>query len=151
MNRLNIVMLILASTLLYVNTVFARIKVPIGEIEVLTKVSDLPDTKDFLIEEGHYLDLASLHTEFNIAYILPLWIIKEPRLVGYDQIDDTYFEIEDVLIKDILIEQKLDKASLLSLPFYNKYGGKMIAGLIIILLIFGMIPSKKRKIESKEV
>ena len=62
-------------------TVSARgVRIPFGDREVLNKVADLPDTDDYKIDEGNYIDLATLHQEFNIAYILPLYIEKEPRL-----------------------------------------------------------------------
>lgn len=49
-----------------------------GDREVLNKVADLPDTGAYKTEAGNYIDLATYHQEFNIAYILPLYIKKNP-------------------------------------------------------------------------
>lgn len=65
-------------------TVSARgVKIPFGDREVLNKVADLPDTEEYKTDNGNYIDLGTIHQEFNIAYILPLYIEQEPRLVGY--------------------------------------------------------------------
>ena len=84
-------------------TVSARgVRIPFGDREVLNKVADLPDTDDYKTDEGNYIDLATLHQEFNIAYILPLYIEKEPRLVGYCEKEDTYYELTDEQLSTIL-------------------------------------------------
>ena len=54
-------------------TVSARgVKIPFGDREVLNKVADLPDTEEYKTDNGNYIDLGTIHQEFNIAYILPL-------------------------------------------------------------------------------
>ena len=67
-------------------TVSARgLKIPFGDREVLTKVADLPDTEEYQTDDGNYIDLATFHQEFNIAYLLPLYIEKEPRQLFFRQ------------------------------------------------------------------
>lgn len=133
------------------NFSFAKAKIPIGVREVLNKVYDLPNTDEFKLENGNYLDLATLHKEFNIAYILPLYITEEPKLVGYNEKTEEFFDIPENELNAILASQKLSKESINQLPFYTKFGGKLVAVLIIGLLIWGSIPSKKSKIEPKQV
>ncbi len=130
----------------------AKAKIPLGNREVLTLVSDLPDTEDYLLEKGsklvnrpdQYLDLATLHEEFNIAWILPLWINKEPRLVGYNKAKDMYYDIPEEEMNEILAKNKLERKNLEKVGFYTRYGGKLVALLIIAFIIWGMIPSKKK-------
>ena len=77
-------------------TVSARgVKIPFGDREVLNKVADLPDTEEYKTDNGNYIDLGTIHQEFNIAYILPLYIEQEPRLVGYCEKEDTYYELTE--------------------------------------------------------
>lgn len=150
---MNLIKTFVISITLYLcsmNSLEAKLKIPVGPQEILLQVHDLPDTEDFLIEEGHYLDLATLHEEYIIAFI-PLWVTKDAILVGYDKIDKTYYEIEDDRMEVLLSEQKLNKASLIGIPFWNKFGGKLVALAIIALIIYGYIPSKKKKVESQEV
>lgn len=77
-----------------VQPVSARgIRIPLGDREVFNKVADLPDTEEYTTDDGNYIDLATHHKEFNIAYILPLYIKKEPRLVGYCEKEETYYDL----------------------------------------------------------
>lgn len=130
----------------------AKAKIPFGNREVLTQVADLPDTEEYLIEKGskltnrpdEYIDLATIHEEFNIAWLLPLWINKEPRLVGYNKVKDLYYDIPDAKLNQILAENKLDRKKLEKLGFYTRYGGKLVALAIIAFIIWGLIPSKKK-------
>ncbi|MDR6337412.1 hypothetical protein HNQ91_000434 [Filimonas zeae] len=124
-------------------TASARLKIPFGEREVLNKVHDLPDTEEFKLRNGNHLDLATFHKEFNIAYILPLYVTEEPKLVGFDAKTETYYDIPETEMNEILAAQKLDKAKLNKLPFYTRYGGKAVAVLLIAFIIWGIIPSKK--------
>jgi len=133
------------------NFLSAKAKIPIGEREVLNKVYDLPNTDDFKLENGDYLDLATLHKEFNIAYILPLYIMEEPKLVGYDEKTDEFYNIPDKEMDELLVSQKLKKDELNKLPFYTRYGGKLVAFLLIAFIIWGAIPSKKKRVEPTNV
>ncbi|BAV04388.1 hypothetical protein FLA_0376 [Filimonas lacunae] len=106
---------------------------------------DLPDTEEFKLKDGTHLDLATFHKEFNIAYILPLYIIEEPKLVGYNKQSDTYYDIPESELDGILASQKVNKADINKLPFYTKYGGKIVAVLIIGLIVWGAVSSKKEE------
>lgn len=132
-------------------SVFAKAKIPLGEREVLNKVLDLPDTDEFKLKDGNFFDLATLHKEFNIAYLLPLYITEEPKLVGFDEQNETFYDIPQNEIDAILASQKVKKEDLNKLPFYTKYGGKIVALLIVGLLIWGVIPSKKQKVEPQNI
>lgn len=133
-------------------TVSARgVRIPFGDREVLNKVADLPDTDDYKIDEGNYIDLATLHQEFNIAYILPLYIEKEPRLVGYCEKENTYYELTDEQLSTILEANHLDGKKLNRLGFYTRYSGKIVGLIIIALIIRGFIPNKKKNIKPVEI
>lgn len=141
----------LAVSISALNLAFAKAKIPFGEREALTKIYDLPNTDEYKLDNGNYLDLATLHKEFNIAYILPLYVIEEPKLVGYDEKTDMYYDIPEKELNDILVSQKLDKEKLNKLNFYTRYGGKLVALLLIIFMIWGLIPSKKKRVEPTNV
>jgi hypothetical protein len=132
-------------------SVFAKARIPLGEREVLKKVYDLPNTDEFKLKNGNFMDLATLHKEFNIAYILPLYITEEPKLVGFDEQTESYYDIPQNEMDAILASQKLNKEALNKLPFYTRYGGKIVAILIIGLLIWGVLPSKKEKVEPTNI
>ncbi|WP_311260691.1 hypothetical protein, partial [Xanthomonas sp. WCS2017Cala2-12] len=77
--------------------------------------------------------------------------IEEPKIVGYDEKTETFYDLSQNEIDEIIASQKLNKENLLQLPFYTKYGGKLVAVLIIGLLIWGSIPSKKDKVQPRNV
>ncbi|PSL26427.1 hypothetical protein CLV42_111139 [Chitinophaga ginsengisoli] len=131
--------------------VFAGIRIPFGEREVLDKVYDLPNTDEFKADDGNFIDLATFHKEYNIAYFLPLYVTEEPKLVLFDEKKDAFYDLPQDKIDAILASQKLNKEQLNKLPFYTRYGGKIVALLIIGALIWGLIPSKNEEVEPKEV
>ncbi|MCX3267281.1 hypothetical protein [Pedobacter agri] len=128
------------------NLIFAKARIPIGERGVLNTVHDLPDTDEFKLDNGNYLDLATLHKEFNIAYILPLYITQEPKLVGYDEKTERYFDLPESELKQLLLTQKLNQKDLIGLPFYTRYGAKLIVILFVAFLIWGNLPYQKPKV-----
>ena len=92
-----------------------------------------------------------LKIPFNIAYLLPLYIEKEPRLVGYCEKEDTYYELTEEQLATILKENNLDGEKLNKIGFYSRYGGKAVGLLIIALIIWGCIPGKKKEVKPVEV
>lgn len=152
MNYLKFLLVLGAVFLLSSQSAFARgLKIPFGNHVVLTKVADLPDTEDYKTQDGNYIDLATMYEEFNIAYILPLYVQKEPCLVGYSGKGDSYYELTDEQLATILKDNNLDGEKLNKVGFYNRYGGKAVALILIAIIIYGMIPSKKKKVEAAEV
>lgn len=151
MMNLKPIFLVSALMLSACNFLSAKAKIPIGEREALTKVYDLPNTEEYKLNNGNYLDLATLHKEFNIAYILPLYVIEEPKLVGYDEKTDEFYNIPDKEMDAILASQKLKKDDFNKLPFYTRYGGKLVALLLIAFMIWGVIPSKKKRVEPTKI
>jgi hypothetical protein len=133
------------------NSTFAKARIPFGSREVLNKVHDLPNTDAFKLDGGNFMDLATFHKEFNIAYFLPLYVIEEPKLVGFDEQTETFYEIPQNELDAILAAEKRNKEELVQLSFYTRYGGKLVALLIIAVIIWGIIPSKKNKVEPTHV
>ena len=89
------------------------------------------------------MDIGRLHEEFNIAYFLPLWVTEEPKLVLIDpKEEDTFYELKQEDMDAILKENNLDGEKLNKLGFYTRYGGKLVAGLIIAALVWGALGRK---------
>ena len=143
MKQLILTLVILLNTCLLASS---KAKIPIGERQVLNKVYDLPNTEEFKLDNGNYLDLATVHQEFNIAYILPLYITQEPKLVAYDEKTERYFDIPENELKAFLAGEKLSEDKLNRLPFYTRYGAKLIVIVFVAFLIWGNLPSKKTKV-----
>ncbi|ANH83227.1 hypothetical protein A8C56_21610 [Niabella ginsenosidivorans] len=127
------------------------IRVRIGTYEAVTLAADLPNKDAYLIPkepgwtENHYLDLATLTVNYGLWQTLPLWIEEEPRLVGYDQQTDLYYDLPAEALKSIISQNNLNEKKLLHISFFKRYGGKIILLLLAALIIYGLIPRKKCK------
>ena len=127
------------------------IRIRIGTYEAVKLAADLPNTDQYLIpkEPGwtgdHYLDLATLTVAYGLGNSFPLWIKEAPRLVGYDQQTDLYYNLSPEELKTIISENNLDEKKLLHLSFFKRHGGKIIIALLIALIIYGLIPGSKQK------
>lgn len=133
--------------------VSAKVRIPFGKIDKIEIVADLPNSEKYIAAEGskEYLDLATLHQEYNIAWVIPAWVTQEPKLVLSKKDSDEYYELTDQQLAEIIKDNKLDKESLLQLGLYTRYGGKVILILIIGLIIYGIIPGKDDEEETEEV
>lgn len=131
--------------------VSAKVRIPFGKIDKIEIVAELPDNEKYTATEGgkDYLELAMLHQEYNIAWIIPAWVTQEPKLVLAKKDSDVYYELTDQQLSEILKENKLDKESLLQLGFYTRYGGKAILLVVIGLIIYGIIPGKEEDEEEE--
>ncbi|RXM51706.1 MULTISPECIES: hypothetical protein [unclassified Chryseobacterium] len=127
--------------------VAAKAKIPFGKIDKIEIVADLPDTEKYAVSEGskEYLDLARMHQEYNIAWVIPAWITQEPKLVLAQKDSDEYFELNQEQLAQIVSENKLNQENLLQLGLYTKYGGKLIVLLIIGLILYGIFSKDKPK------
>lgn len=129
------------------NFLSAKAKILFGKIDKIEIIADLPDTEKYAVSKGskEYLDLARMHQEYNIAWVLPVWITQEPKLVLAKKESDEYFELTNEQLDQVVSENKLNKESLLQLRFYTKYGGKFIGLLIIALILYGIFSKDKPK------
>lgn len=126
----------------------ARGGIPIGSVEKIDKVADLPDNEDYKLDNGKYIDLGVRFTVFTIAWI-PVYTEKAPELVGYAG-GDTYYDIPKEQLAGIMAENKLEEQKILKLSFWNAWGGKLVIGLLALLIIYGALPSRRKK-DSPEI
>ncbi|MGE8431098.1 hypothetical protein [Chryseobacterium joostei] len=130
-----------------INFVSAKAKIPFGKIDKIEIIADLPDTEKYAVSKDskEYLDLARMHQEYNIAWIIPAWITQEPKLVLAKKDSDEYFELTNEQLDQIVSENKLNKENFLKLGLYTQYGGKLIILLIIGLIVYGIFSKDKPK------
>lgn len=129
------------------NVVSAKLKILFGRINKIEIVADLPDTEKYAVSIGskEYLDLARVHQEYNIAWIIPVWVTQEPKLVLAKKESDEYLELTNEQLDQVVSENKLNKESLLQPGFYTKYGGKLLVLLIIGLILYGFFSKANPK------
>lgn len=61
--------------------VSAKVRIPFGEIDKIAIVADLRNDERYIASPGRkeYLELAMLHQQYNIAWVIPMWITAEPK------------------------------------------------------------------------
>jgi hypothetical protein len=132
----------------------AKARIPVGKVQVVNIVHDLPNTEEFSENESktNFLDLATFHEEFNVAWVLPLWITIDPKLVLYSKVSDTYYELSDEELNAIIKNNNLNKEALLNIGFYKKFGGKIVGVLLILLILWGTFGrNKKDDVQPKNI
>lgn len=132
-----------------VSTLSARGRIPVGEREYATVVAELPDTEDFMTEDGNYIDLATIHTAFTVAYI-PVYVTEEPRLIGYCEKEDVCYELSDEFLAETLTANGLDGEKLNKLTFWHRFGGKILFIAILAALGFWYFIRKSGDEETTE-
>lgn len=132
-----------------VSTLSARGRIPVGEREYATVVAELPDIEDFMTEDGNYIDLATIHTAFTVAYI-PVYVTEEPRLIGYCEKEDVCYELSDEFLAETLTANGLDGEKLNKLTFWHRFGGKILFAAILAALGFWYFIRKSGDEETTE-
>jgi hypothetical protein len=87
-----------------------------------------------------------MYTVFEIAYI-PIWTVDKGEIVCFTEKEkDTYYIIDPETLSSIKTDLKIDDLnSLISIPFWDAWGGKIIVILIILLIVIYRKGKKKMK------
>ncbi|QWX84005.1 hypothetical protein H0I23_16385 [Cellulophaga sp. HaHaR_3_176] len=132
------------STLLTVGLLFfglnsaiarARIPIPYGDEQRIVKVADLPDTEEYQIEDGRYFDIGKMYTISHIVW-LP-YNNTEVIYAGYVD-DETYVELSADEIKTIAAAANIKISEEASASFFDRIGGKIILGLLGLIILYGI-------------
>ena len=129
----------------------ARAKIPVGTREIVDVVYRTPE-KDSIYQDDVKLDIARYYKLFDIAYILPLYVVNEPKLVFYNAESDMIYEPttpeQEKFLNEYLKEKGLNKEELTKIGWYQRWGGKAV---LILVLAFGLGGTFiKKKDEIKE-
>ncbi|MGI9527328.1 MAG: hypothetical protein ACR2MS_09495 [Weeksellaceae bacterium] len=115
----------------------ASAKISIGKTENIKVVHEFPNTEEYMTNPGRFFDLGILYETFNIAGF-PLWVSKDPVLVGTENLNtEFYFDIDSTMADEIVAAHNLDKAKLTSLSLMDKYSGwLLIVGAIFLYMLY---------------
>ena len=125
----------------------ARAKIPIGTREIVDVVYRTPE-KDSIYQDDVKLDIARYYKLFDIAYILPLYVVNEPKLVFYDAENGMIYEPQEQFLDEYLKEKGLNKEELTKIGWYKRWGGKAVF-ILVLAFVLG-IPFIKNEDEIKE-
>lgn len=128
----------------------AQAKIPIFYSfggEKAAKVMDFPQTPDFQISGGKHFDGGVEFKQISLFFI-PLWNYDE-KWCGF--IDDTHvIRASREELAEVAKSAGITLPENPTLPFWDRFGGKIIFGALALLLIWGSIGGKKEEPEAEK-
>lgn len=98
--------------------------------EKIVKVADFPDTEDYQLVSGEYVDAGYMFKQVQIFWI-PLWNYGG-TYCGWVGKDDTYMEIPKAELDSMAAAAKVTLPENPSLGLWNSLGGKVIVGVLAL-------------------
>ena len=130
------------------------LKIPVGSFEKVHITVDLPNIDDYKMEDGNYVDIGVAYTVFSFAW-LSVYTEKSPELIFVAVSPSgehvSAFDAKEEEIRKILAKNNIQKNNLYSMPFMDKWGGKLIVFAFFSLIIWGMMPSSSGRSNSEQV
>ena len=105
--------------------------------EKIIKVVDLPDTEDFVDDNGSPLDLAYIYKQIVILWILPVWNY-DGRWCLNDGTSESYYAIDKAEWDAAMQSDRLALPGKSPVPFWDAVGGKLVLIVGALLAIFGI-------------
>lgn len=133
-------------TLFSIHFVSAKAKIPLCfPCETIQTIQELPTDSEIQKLAGQKVNLSYLNNEYGILW-MSIWNTKG-RYVLSDISNNTYFEVDPQAAKILKEKHNFDVETAQSpLSFWKKIGGKLVFAIIIVLLIWANIPSKKEEV-----
>ncbi len=113
------------------------------KIEVSQK---LPE--DVMLIEDEHVNIGTMYNQFSIFWI-PMWNYGETVHVLVNDAKDTYYDLTAEEITYINEEFGLEIPEQPRIGFWNKIGGKLIWGAVILFALWGWWTSRKNKKEAE--
>ena len=141
--------LIILFLFLSLNSSFAgSVPIPVCfPCEYIADVKTLPADSSFLGEFNDHLNVGYRHKQISILWV-PLWNYEAEYCLTNEN-KDTYYDILPAEKKILAAKHKIDFDSN-PLPFWDKIGGKLVWGLLILLALYGSFGRKKEEAEPEE-
>lgn len=96
---------------------------------------------DATIDNVH-VNLGVMYEQFSIFWI-PMWNYGETKYVLIDDGKDTYWDVDEETIEILETDFNIVVPEKASIGFWNKIGGKLIWGVVILAAIAGWWLSRK--------
>ncbi len=105
-----------------------------------TMTTQLPDSVEI---DGTHVNFGVKFDQFSIFWV-PMWNYGTTEYVLLNDKKDTYYDLDkdDLAYLKETYQIETDKDP--SIPFWDKIGGKFIWGGVLLFVIWGMLPSRKK-------
>lgn len=117
--------------------------------ETVIKVQDFPDTPQFKLDSGAYMDAGYIYKQLSIMFV-PVWNY-DGRWVGYIGSDSSYVPLKsEKALRDLAKVANVTLPATPKLPFWDAIGGKLVLALGFMLLVVFGIFAKDEEVEERE-
>jgi len=99
--------------------------------------------------DGTHFNLGVMYDQFSIFWV-PIWNYGEIKYVLINDKEDTYYDITEEDIEILKTDFDVDIPEKPSIGFWNKIGGKLIWGTVILAAAFGWWVSRKDEDEDED-
>ncbi|GHT33819.1 hypothetical protein FACS189434_08910 [Bacteroidia bacterium] len=127
------------------STVSARGVIIYGNGEKIEVTEKLPDS--ITIDDEH-VNLGVIYEQFSIFWV-PMWNYGETKYVFLNDKEDSYMLADEEDLQYLRDELKINVPEEPSIGFWNKIGGKLIWAVVLALIIYGLLPSRKKEDEEE--
>jgi len=129
------------------NTVSAKGIIIYSTGQKIDAVQELPE--DVIINDEH-VNLGVMYEQFSIFWI-PVWNYGEVQYVLINDKETTYYDLTEEDIEILKTEFNVDVPKKAMIGFWNRTGGKIIWGVVALVVIYGLWSRKNNEKGSEEV
>src|SRR5688500_11190031 len=101
--------------------------------EKIIKVADLPNTKEYFMENGQFLDAGYVYKQVSIFFI-PVWNYSG-KWAGYVGSDELYLPLTKAELDEMCAAANVALPDAPPLSFWETVGGKLLVGFIFLLYL----------------
>ena len=116
--------------------------------EKIIKVADLPDTKEYFMENGQFLDVGYVYKQVSIFFV-PVWNY-DGKWAGYVGSDEFYIPLTKAELDAIVAEANVTLPDTPPLSFWETVGGKLVVGLIFLIIFAWKILVKRIETQGED-
>ena len=114
--------------------------------EKIELIQKLP--ADITVNEDEHVNLGVMYKQFSIFWI-PMWNYGETKYVLINDKKDTYYDPMEEDIEMLKTEYNVNIPEKPAIGFWNRIGGKIIWGVIILTVVYGWWSSRKENDETE--
>jgi hypothetical protein len=114
------------------NTISARGIIFYSNGEKIEISQKLPE--DAILDNGEHVNLAVMYEQFSIFWV-PVWNYGETKYVLVNDKETTYYDLTEEDVETLQTDFNIIVPEKPSIGFWNKVGGKLIWGAVILVAI----------------
>lgn len=110
----------------------------------LETVEKLPT--DAKLDDGTHFNLGLMYDQFGLFW-MPVWNYSDAKYVLVSDDEKTYYELDKAQLDELSKEFNIQLKDNPSPSLWNRIGLKPVIVLLVVAIIWGYLPSKKKKEE----